>query len=184
MKEWRREIRKDVEGRADGAGGVVQSLSRVRIFATPWTTGLQASQSFTISWSLLKRIESMMPSNHLILCHPLSSCLQSFPASGSFPMSRLFASGGQSIGASASASVVPMNVQGWILSEQEGTWHLCDFDYRNFAQWLLSGFPVVLKCNHVCSTVLCGNKMKWAQISSREGSLSSAVRDQSLRVDT
>ena len=52
-------------------------------------------------------------------CHPiiLSSvalfCLQSFPASGSFPISGLFASGGQSIGASASASVFPMNTQGW-----------------------------------------------------------------------
>ena len=53
-------------------------------------------------------------------CHPTISssvipfsCLQSFPASGSFPMSQLFASGGQSIGASASASVLPMNIQGW-----------------------------------------------------------------------
>ena len=44
---------------------------------------------------------------------PFSSCLQSFPASGSFPMSWLFASGGQSIGASTSASVLPMNIQGW-----------------------------------------------------------------------
>ena len=57
-------------------------------------------------------IESMMLSNHLILCHPLSH-LQSFPASGSFTMSQLFASGGQSIGVSASASVLPMNIQGW-----------------------------------------------------------------------
>ena len=44
---------------------------------------------------------------------PFSSCLHSFPASGSFPVSRLFASGGQSIGASASASVLPMSIQGW-----------------------------------------------------------------------
>ena len=44
---------------------------------------------------------------------PFSSCLQSFPASGSFPMSQLFTSGGQSIGASASASVLPMNIQSW-----------------------------------------------------------------------
>ena len=49
--------------------------------------------------------------SHLILCHPFSSYLQSFPASGSFPMSQLFASGGQSIGALASASVLPMNIQ-------------------------------------------------------------------------
>ena len=61
-------------------------------------------------------IESVMPSNHLILYCPFSSCLQSFPASGSFQMSRLFASGGQSIGVSASAStasVLPMNIHGW-----------------------------------------------------------------------
>ena len=56
-------------------------------------------------------IELVMPSNHLILCHPLSSCFQSFPASGSFPMSQFFKSGGQSIEALASASVLPMNIQ-------------------------------------------------------------------------
>ena len=61
----------------------------------------------------LMSIESVMPSNHLILCHPFSSCPQSFPASGSFPTSQLFPSGGQSIGASASASVFPMNTHGW-----------------------------------------------------------------------
>ena len=58
-------------------------------------------------------IELVMPSNHLILCHPLLLCLQSFPASGAFPMSQLFASSGQSFGASASASVLLMNIQGW-----------------------------------------------------------------------
>ncbi|CAI9165106.1 unnamed protein product [Rangifer tarandus platyrhynchus] len=57
-------------------------------------------------------IESVMPCNHLILCCPLS-CPQSFSASGSFPLSQLFASGGQSIEASASASVLPINIQGW-----------------------------------------------------------------------
>ena len=57
--------------------------------------------------------DSVMLSDYLILCHPLSSHLQSFPASGSFPMSQLFESGGQSIGASASASVLPMNIQDW-----------------------------------------------------------------------
>ena len=61
----------------------------------------------------LTSIESMMPSNHLVLCRPFSSCLQSFPGSGSFPVSQVFASGGQIIGASASASVLPMNTQGW-----------------------------------------------------------------------
>ena len=55
--------------------------------------------------------DSVMPSNYLILCFPFSSCLLSFAASGSFLMSQLFASGGQSIGASASASVLPKNIQ-------------------------------------------------------------------------
>jgi len=57
-------------------------------------------------------IESMMPSNYLILCYSFSSCLQYFPASWSFPVSQFFASDGQSIAASASASVLPMNIQG------------------------------------------------------------------------
>ena len=92
---------------------VVQSLSHVQLFATTWITAHQASLSFTISWSLLKlmSIELVMPSNHLILCCPFSSCLQSFLASGSFPMSQFFESGDRSIRASASASVLLMNIQ-------------------------------------------------------------------------
>ena len=71
--------------------------------------------SITNSWSLPKptSIESVMPSHHLILCHSLSSCPQSLPASGSFPMSQLFTWGDQSIGVSASASVLPVNTQDW-----------------------------------------------------------------------
>ena len=90
----------------------VQSLSHVRLFATPWTAACQASLSFTLSQSTLKlmSIESVMPSNHLILCHPFPSCLQSLPASGSLLMSQLFASLGQSTRALASASVLPMNI--------------------------------------------------------------------------
>ena len=82
---------------------------------TPWTEARQASLPFTISQSLLKFMstELVMLSNHLILCCPLPSCLQSLPASGSFPVNQLFTSDGQSIGASASASVLPMNIQGW-----------------------------------------------------------------------
>ena len=81
----------------------------------PWTAAYQASLSITNSQSLLKvmSIKSVMPSNHLILCHPFSSCLQSFPAPGSFPVSQLSASGGQSIKVSASTSVLPMNTQDW-----------------------------------------------------------------------
>ena len=94
---------------------VIQSLSHVLLFATPWTVACQASLSFTISWSLLKftSIESVMLSNHLILCLPLPSCLQSFPASVSFPMNQFFASGDQNTGVSALTSVIPMNIQDW-----------------------------------------------------------------------
>ena len=75
--------------------------------------GLQASLSITNSQGLLKlmSIDLVMPSNHLILCHPLLLPLQSFPASGSFQMSQLLPSGGRSTGVSASASVPPMNTQ-------------------------------------------------------------------------
>ena len=93
----------------------VQSLSRVRLFATPWITARQASLSITNSQSLLRlmSIESVMPSSHLIFCRPLIPHPQSLPESGYFPMSHLFAWGGQSIWVSASASVLPMNIQDW-----------------------------------------------------------------------
>ena len=106
-------------------GGVV-SFSRIQfssihlpshfqLFVTPWTAACQASLSITNNW---------VCSNLCILswwCHPttsssvtlFSSCPQSFLASESFPVSQLFTSGGQNIGASALASVLPMNVQGW-----------------------------------------------------------------------
>ena len=83
--------------------------------ATPWTAARQASLSITNSWSLpkLMPIESVMPSNYIILCHPLLCLPSIFPASGSFQMSQLFTSGGQSIGISASTSVLPVNTQDW-----------------------------------------------------------------------
>ena len=60
----------------------VQLLSHVRLFATPWTAARQASLSITNSWSLLKfmSIESVMPSSHLILCHPLLLLPSTFPS--------------------------------------------------------------------------------------------------------
>ena len=89
---------------------LVQLLSRVQLFATPWT-----SRSITNSQSLLKllSIKSVMPSTISSSVIPFSYCLQSFPVSGSFQMSQFFASGGQSIGVSASTSVLPMNTQDW-----------------------------------------------------------------------
>ena len=99
----------------------VQSLSHVRLFATPKTTAHQASLSITNSQSLLTlmAIESVMPPNRLSSVVPFSSCLQSFPASGSLQTSQFFTSGGQSIGVSASVSVLPMNNQDWLYNSQQ-----------------------------------------------------------------
>ena len=93
----------------------VQALSRVRLFATPWIAACQASLSITNSQSLLKlmSIESWCHPTISSSVIPFSSCPQSLPTSGSFPMSQLFAWGGQNIGVSASASVLPMNTQEW-----------------------------------------------------------------------
>ena len=90
----------------------VQLLNHVRLFATPGTAAHQASLSFTISGSLLKLMstELVMLSNHLVSVAPVFSCLQSFPASRSFPVCWLFPSDGQSI--AASAIVLPVNIQG------------------------------------------------------------------------
>ena len=92
----------------------VQSLSCVWLFVTPGTAAHQATLCIINSRNLLTLmpIELGMPSNHLILCRPLP-LLQSCPASGSFPMSQFFTSDGQSIGASASAPVLPMGIQDW-----------------------------------------------------------------------
>ena len=91
----------------------VQSLSLVRLFATPWIAVRQASLSITNSRSSLKltSIQSVMPSSHLILCCPLLLLPQSLPASGLFPMSQLFSWGGQSTGVSALASFLPKNTR-------------------------------------------------------------------------
>ena len=83
-----------MEGEFGSQFSSVQMLSHVRLFVTPWTAAHQASLSIINSRSppKLMSIELVMPSNYLILCHPFSSCLQSFPASGSFPVSQFFAS--------------------------------------------------------------------------------------------
>ena len=90
-------------------------FSYIQLFETPWTAARQASLFITNSQSLLKlmSIKLVMPSNHFTLCHPLLLLPQSSPASWSFPVSQFFASGGQSIGASASTSILPMNIQDW-----------------------------------------------------------------------
>ena len=94
----------------------VQSLSRVQLFDTPWTAAHQAScpspapGACSNSCPLSRWCHPTISSSVI----PFSSChLQSFPASGSFPVSQFFPLGGQSIGVSASASVLPMNIQDW-----------------------------------------------------------------------
>ena len=94
---------------------VVQLLRCVWLFAAPWTIACQAPLSSTISWTLLRfiAIESVMLSNHLIFCFLLLLLPSIFPTIRVFLMSWLFASSGQNIRASASALVLPMNIQGW-----------------------------------------------------------------------
>ena len=101
---------------------LVQLLSRVRLFVTPWVTACQASLSITNSRSSLRlrSIESVMPSSHLILCLPFSSCPQSLQPSESFPIGQVLAWGGQSTGVSALASFLPKKSQGWFPSEWTG----------------------------------------------------------------
>ena len=99
---------------------VVQLLSCVQNFEIPWTS---APLSFTTSQSLLRfnihRVSDAMQPSHLLLS-PSPPAFQSFPASGSFAKSWLFASGGQSIGASALESVLPVNIQGCFLFRLTG----------------------------------------------------------------
>ena len=92
-----------------------QLFSHVQLFVTPWTAACQAFLSITNLQSLFKfrSIESVMPSNHLILCCCLLLYLQSFPASEPFQMSQFFTSDSQSTGVSPSASVLSMNIQDW-----------------------------------------------------------------------
>ena len=94
---------------------IIQLLSCIRLLVTPCTAACQVSLSFTISRNLLKLMptESEIPPNHLIFCSPFFFCLQSSPASGSFLISWLFTSDGQTIGASVSASVLLKNIQDW-----------------------------------------------------------------------
>ena len=105
---------------------VFQSLSHVWLFVTPWTAAYQDSLSFTISRNLLKlmSIESVMPSNHLILWHPFILLPSIFPSirvfSSESALHKSIGTLGQSIGASASALVLPMNIQVWFSLELIG----------------------------------------------------------------
>ena len=91
----------------------VQSLSCAQPFETPWTAAHLASMSITNSWSLLKfmSIESVMPSNHFILCRPLFLLPLVFPSIRVFSNEPVLCISDQTIGVSASVSVLPMNIQ-------------------------------------------------------------------------
>ena len=113
----------------------VQSLSCVQLFATPWTAACQASLLITNSWSLLKAmsIESVMTSNHLILCSPLLFMPSIFPSIRVFSNESTLHIRGQSIGVSVSASFLPINTQdssplvwtGWISLQSKGFSRVC-----------------------------------------------------------
>ena len=110
-----------------------KSLSHVRLFANPWTTACQASLSITNSRSppKLMSIESVMPSNHLILCHPLHLLPSTFPSIRVFSNESAIASSGQRFGLSAWTSVLPMNTQGWSPLEWTGPYNR---DLQDFLQ--------------------------------------------------
>ena len=93
----------------------VHSVSHVWLFATPWTAVHQASLSVINSWSLLKLMsfESVMPSNHLILCHPILLLPSIFPSIRVFSKDSVLCQSSQRIEASALTSVLPMNIQCW-----------------------------------------------------------------------
>ena len=121
------------------------SRSVVSDSATPWTAARQASLSITNSqsWPKLMSIESVILSTISLSVIPFSSCFQSFPESGSFLVSQLFSTGGQSIGASASAPVLPMNLQGWLPLGLTGLISLLSKGLsRVFSSWPFYSWPL------------------------------------------
>ena len=140
---------------------VVQSLSRIRLFVTPGTVAHQTSLFFTISQSCASSCplswwcHPTIPSSMI----PFSSFPQSFPASGSFPMSQLFTSGCQNIGASASASVFPMNTQDWfplglagLISLSRNPWILSSTTFQRHQ--FFGTQPSLWSNTHICTWLL------------------------------
>ena len=132
------------------------SVAKSCLFVISWTTAGQGSLTFTISLSLSKlmSIESVMSSNQVIFCCCFSSCLQSFPESGSFQI-------GQSIGASASASVLPINIQdrfplgltGWISLLSKGLWRVFSRTTVREHQFFDTQ-PCLWSNSHICTWLL------------------------------
>ena len=136
----------------------IQSLSCVRLFATPWSTACQASMSINNSQRPPKPISIVlvMPFYHLILCCPLLLCPQSFPAWESFQMSQLSTSGGQTIRVSPSTPVLPMNTQdwsplgwtGWISLQSKGLSRVFSWTGNSFHTWYYTCFNAILPNLH------------------------------------
>ena len=128
---------------------VVQLLSRVQLFTTPWTAAHQAPLFFTISQSLLRfmSIELWCYLTISLSVALFSFCLLSFPASGSFPMSQVFSSGSQSTVASASTSVLPVNTQDWF-----------PLGLTGFISWLSKGLSRVFSSTTVWKHQLFGTQ--------------------------
>ena len=144
----------------------------MQLFVTSWTVAGQAPQFSTISQSLLKLrfIELVVLSSHLILYHcPLLLLPSIFPASGSFPMSQLFPSGGQSIGASALATVLPINIQGWyslgltalISLQSKGLSEV--FSSLNYLVFSLLYHPTVTSIHDYWKKYLCAHSLSHVQ---------------------
>ena len=124
------------------------------VHVTPWTAARQAPLSSTVSQMASLSITNSQGNSYSCplswWCHPtilssitpFFSCVQSFPASGSFPMSQLFASGGQSFEASAASSVLPVNIQGWFPLGLTGL-----ISRKWFCKWFLKKmFPFIFGC--------------------------------------
>ena len=140
-----------------GSEVVVQSLSHVRLFATPWTAACQASLSSIISQSLLKFMfisQWYHPTISSSTAH-CSYCHQSSPASGSFPLSQLFVSGGQSI--RALASVFLMNIHCWFPLGLTGLMSLLSKGFSNTTiqnHQLFGPQPSLWSNSHICTWLL------------------------------
>ena len=136
----------------------VQSLSHIQLFATPWAAACQTSLSFAISWSWLKLMswvsDVFLPSGPLLSPSPPAFNL-------SQKLSQFFASSGQSIGASASASVLPMNIQDWlplgltglISLQSKGLWKVFS-NTTVLKHQFFSAQPFLLSSSHIHTWLL------------------------------
>ena len=141
--------------------------SIAQLYLTPCSPIDYSMPGFPVHHQLLELTQNSCPLN--CWCHPtisssvvpFSSCLQSFPASGSFPMSQFFTSGGQNIGVSALASVLPMNIQdwfllgltGWIFLQSKGLWRV----FSNTTVWkhlFFSAQPCLWSKSHMHTWLL------------------------------